>query len=187
MTRNQTEMVESHDPNKNMKERACYDILMRTNKDKPSPPRDPNKLMDSVKSDEVLIQVNRLIGSMADGHVKSVSKTPSKSNGIEKKDVFKVRRESRNVWMNRLNHHIERSEAMKDHLDYDCERIRRSYGSKKSIDGKTKKKRLNKLEIVKTETDNTTDDERKSEYAKDYYKPADKEYNKETYDYLEYV
>ena len=177
------EMVESHDPNRHMKERACYDILMRTNKDKPSPPRDPNQPYDSVKSEEVLVYINRYPGGAAFvSGSRKINETETMND-----DALKVRRESKDIWMNRLMGHIVRSEAMKNNLEDDSERIRNSYQPKMSMDGKTQKRSINKLKPPKPETENNTDDERKSgDYGKDYEK-FDKYYTKDIDEYVDYV
>ena len=150
---------ESFDPNRKIKERACYDILMRTNRDKPRPPRDPNQPYDSVKSNEVLIQPSTIRRAFSDA-IDEENVNP---------DTYKGRRDSKDEWMLRVKGHIENSEAMKDSLQFDSYRIRNSYQHKMSNDSEAHKKgtssRHNKHEKLDFNTD---DDEAKKslEYSK---------------------
>lgn len=162
----QTHVEESFDPNLKIKERACYDILMRTNRDKPRPPRDPNQPYDSVKSDEVLIRPDTAVPAVQgrDSNGSLTAKAP---------DAFRERRMSKDEWMLRVKEHGTNSEAMKDHLQYDSHRIRKSYQHKLSVDsGAPKKRQMTRQYIRGQVTEYTTDDE-EAKRSLDYPKPKD--------------
>ena len=166
-SKNKKKPVESEDKNIHLKERACYDILMRTNKDKPRAPRDPNLPYDSVKSNEVLIRNFKIYANSDSSNISVLE------------EEHRVRRQSKDIWANRVKQHIETTEAMKDKLDYDSDRIRNSYqfmmtppfNRKQKKDGQKTKK----LETVAE----YTIEEKKSDYEYKEYKDSK--------DYKEYL